>query len=385
MGARITYWLWLVDLRNLRNLWIKPLDPDGPRGLRALPNWYNMPAMAPSSFFALPSRRRLVFLAGLVLAAILVYLLWSPGTVVTDGRHDLGRNGIWMSHLYLGDDAWFVRNHKASLLASYRDPAFLRQVAGRLREHHITDLFPHLCPAAGDGRLPPYDHAQIERVLDAFAAPDFRVLPWVGGVSSATARIDLPRWRETFVRSCRTLLDEHPRLAGVHLNIEPLASGNPEYLRLLEDLRSALGPGKQLSVAAYPPPTVLHPFPDVHWDQMYYRQVAARCDQMVVMLYDTGLHNRRLYQNLLRGWTREVIAWSAPTPVLLGVAAYEDPGVGYHDPAIENIETSIPALHAGLLSWGNPPANYQGVAVYSEWEMTDAKWQALRTHFERPR
>jgi len=105
---------------------------------------------------------------------------------------------------------------------------------------------------------------------------------------------------------------------------------------------------------------------------------------MVVMLYDTALHRRRLYQNLLRSWTKEVIEWSAPTPVLLGVPAYDDAGVGYHDPAIENIAVSLPGLHSGLLSFSPLPPNYQGVAVYSDWTMTDDKWTAFRVNFVSP-
>src|SRR5437016_4726521 len=32
------------------------------------------------------------------------YLLWSPGLDVRDGRHDQARNGIWISHGWLGGD-----------------------------------------------------------------------------------------------------------------------------------------------------------------------------------------------------------------------------------------------------------------------------------------
>lgn len=332
-------------------------------------------------FFRLPSRRRLIIFAAVLLLMVLGYWLWSPGTNLTDGRHDLGHNAIWMSHGYLGDDAWFARNKKSDNQLVLRDPVRLRQTAELFRQHHITDLFPHLCPAEPTGDLPPLDHQQAERLLNAFASPDFRVLPWVGGVSAATARIESPAWRSNFAHSCRDLFERHPRFAGIHLNIEPCPSGDPDFLALLESLRQALPPGKVLSVAAYPPTTVLHRFPEVHWDEAYYRQVARRCDQMVVMLYDTGLHNRRLYQNLLRSWTKEVITWSAPTPVVLGVPAYEDEGVGYHDPAVENIAISLSGLHSGLLSFPSLPVNYQGTAIYSQWTMTEAKWEIFRTHF----
>ena len=44
-----------------------------------------------------------------------------------------------------------------------------------------------------------------------------------------------------------------------------------------------------LSVAAYPPPTKWHRFPDVHWHGSYMHKVADRCDQLAVMMYDTAI------------------------------------------------------------------------------------------------
>jgi hypothetical protein len=69
---------------------------------------------------------------------------------------------------------------------------------------------------------------------------------------------------------------------------------------------------------------------------------------------------------------------------LLGVPAYEDAGSGYHNPDVENIHNSLMGIHAGLNKMQPLPANYKGIAVYSEWQMDDAKWQSLRTRFLKP-
>src|SRR6185436_8895266 len=100
-----------------------------------------------------------------------------------DGRHDRQRNGIWLAHGWLGGDDWFVRYGKTNEFARYRDPAKIRELASKLRQHHISDVFLHLCPAGEDGSIPEVDSAQVERFLDAFAG--FRVLPWVGGPSGS--------------------------------------------------------------------------------------------------------------------------------------------------------------------------------------------------------
>jgi hypothetical protein len=71
--------------------------------------------------------------------------------------------------------------------------------------------------------------------------------------------------------------------------------------------------------------------------------------------------------------------------VLLGVPAHEDSNAGHHDPTVENIANSLPAIHAGLLESPALPPDYQGIAIYSEWEMSEAKWQELGTQFLRRR
>ena len=65
----------------------------------------------------------------------------------------------------------------------------------------------------------------------------------------------------------------------MHITIEPLRSGNPDFLALLEELGSELPQGKTLSIAAFPPPTLWHPFPSVHWDRCYFPEAARRADQ----------------------------------------------------------------------------------------------------------
>jgi hypothetical protein len=65
----------------------------------------------------------------------------------------------------------------------------------------------------------------------------------------------------------------------VHINIEPLRSGDPDFLELLDQLRSELPQGKILSMAACPPPTVWYPLWDVHWDRLCFPEAARRADQ----------------------------------------------------------------------------------------------------------
>jgi hypothetical protein len=327
-------------------------------------------------FRIFPSRRRMILLALILVLPLLAWFLWNPGRDVHDGRHDRGTNAIWMQHGWLADDAWLARNGKKP--AAFRDRDVIAQTAEFLKAHHFRFVYPHLCPAQANGSIAPCDSVQVERFLDGFAG--FQVLPWVGGVRGGSARVADPAWRAQFGVSCATVLREHPRLAGIHVNIEPLPSGDPDFLALLAELRQSLPAGKTLSVAAYPPPTRWQPVKEVHWDEHYARAVAGRVDQVVVMMYDTGLHSSKLYEQLMKDWTREILAWYAPTQVLLGVPAYDDPGVSYHDRATENLEHAFRGIHAGL---GVMPENYAGVSIYSEWEMGPEDWETLDGKFLR--
>jgi hypothetical protein len=79
-------------------------------------------------------------------------------------------------------------------------------------------------------------------------------------------------------------------------------------------------------------------------------------------------------------WTQEVLAWSEGKPVLLGVPTYDDAGVGYHNPKVESLLNALLGVHRGL-SRANPHTNYQGVAIYCDWETSEEEWSYFRDHF----
>jgi hypothetical protein len=309
----------------------------------------------------------------------LVTLAWSPGRAVRDGRHDLRTNGIWIQHGWLGDDAWFERYQKDKAL--FQDDHKIQELADLLTSHGVRYVYPHVCPCDPSGRIAPVDPVQTERFLDHFG--DFQVIPWIGGVLDVYCSPESPQWRASFVSSVADLLARHPRLAGVQLNIEPMPGGNPGFLILLDELRQAMPPGKIISVAAYPPPTPWHPFADIHWNEPYFRRVAQRCDQVVPMMYDTAIRLPKLYQHLMSGWTSDVLSWSEDAQVLLGLPVYDDAGVGYHIPDVENLPNALAGIHAGLSKYEVLPTSYAGVAIYCEWEMDEQEWRYFQEEFER--
>lgn len=305
----------------------------------------------------------------------LLYLLWSPGAAGASGKFDLCQNAVWLGHGWLGGDGWFARNSRTP--SDFRSPEKIAELMRLLKSQHIRFVYLHLCPAQLDGSIAPWNDEQMERFLDAAAEDGIIVMPWVGGVLNESARIADPRWRQKFVSSIALLLDKHPRLGGVQINIEPLPSGDRNFLLLLEELRPILS-GRILGVAAYPPPTRWHPFPGVHWELSYLSEVAKRSDQMAVMMYDTAIKLEKFYVKLMADWTRELQGALDGTgcKLLLGVPAYEDAGSGYHHPGVENLASALAGIQAA-----EPGGNYIGCAIYCEWTMSPEKWRIWQSDF----
>ena len=305
------------------------------------------------------------------------YQIWSPGKVVVDGSHDLKSNGIWIQHGWLGDDQWFQQHKKKA--NHFRNAQYIMKLRTLLLDHNITDVYPHLCPCRNTGEIPAVDAKQTRQFLQMMDG--VRVIPWVGGVLNAQAFPESLQWRRHFIESVIELLESHPTFAGIHVNIEPMPSGNGDFLVLLQKLRQQLPDGKVLSVAAYPPPTIFQSTLEVHWEKTYYEKVSREVDQMVIMMYDTSLRFQKLYQYLMASWTQEVLEWSLLTEVLIGIPAYADEGVNYHYPRVENLRNSLLGVHAGLAKYNPLPENYKGLAIYSDWEMEPEEWQYLQQHY----
>ncbi len=304
---------------------------------------------------------------GIALAVVLgipaaAYFVWSPGDSAV--KLNLPNNAIWLGHGWLGDNSWFERNRRD--VNAFRSESAICKLMKNLRDNRIKTVYPHLCPAQFQGDIAPYDDEQVGRFLDHAAQYGIAVIPWVGGVLGESARIDSVRWRKNFAASVEKLLTGHPSLAGIQVNIEPLPSGNRDFIRLLEELRPVLK-GRVLSVAAYPPPTKWHPFPNVHWELNYLNEVSRHADQMAVMMYDTAIKMEKFYILLMKQWCRE-LAENVKCELLFGVPAYEDADSGYHHPSVENLSSAISGISAAKVK-------AHGIAIYCEWEMTPDKWQ----------
>ena len=111
--------------------------------------------------------------------------------------------------------------------------------------------------------------------------------------------------------------------------------------------------------------------------RLFKGRVAARCGQMAVMMYDTAIPLEKFYTRLMTDWTKQLAnAVSRRNgDLILGIPAYEDAGGGYHHPSAENISSA----RRGISAAGRNKS-ISGIALYCEWEMSEAKWRERR-HF----
>ncbi|MDP2307437.1 MAG: hypothetical protein Q8P18_15530 [Pseudomonadota bacterium] len=275
--------------------------------------------------------------------------------------------------------AWLRRRwiHEA------RTDVEITALVAALRAHGLGTVYPFVGPMAPDGRfgwrdgdvLREYD-PEVARAFFArthAADPTLRILPWTGGVFERDVHLTSPEWRTGFVAQAKALVELGAD--GVQLNIEPMVSYAEGYLDLLRELRAGLGPEATISVAAYPPPTPLHPYPDVHWEPAFLTEVCRLADDVSVMAYDTALPTKEAYSALMEAWTRTLVTALGDARCVwrIGVPAYED-DKPWHRPDAETIGAAIEGVRRGIEP---TPKNFRGLAIYAAWTTDRAEWEVF--------
>ncbi|MDC7339820.1 glycoside hydrolase family 18 protein [Streptomyces lydicus] len=296
-----------------------------------------------------------------------------------------GRDAFWLGH------AW---------VDGRRDDADVAALRRRIEGTGIRDLYVHAGPLEHDGTLPPartaYPRARWLIAAVHRELPSVRVHAWLGdrlvygpgergGLRLADARA-----RAAIVASARQVLADG--FAGVHLDIEPLHSDNPDYLRLLDRLGPAVHQrGGVLSVAVHQ----IDPLPGLHrvsgaltghrkWlSQRFFGQVARRVDQIALMSYDTGMPAESLYGGYVAQQTRLALEATGPhTDLLMGLPFFHTDDMGHHASA-ETVRAAVRGIRLGLTRQ-DPGRSRFGMALYVDFAATEEDWAAYRSGWGRP-
>ncbi|MER3459636.1 MAG: hypothetical protein C4309_14365, partial [Chloroflexota bacterium] len=287
-----------------------------------------------------------------------------PATNFPGARFNKGANAAW-----LGVE-WVKEPHGSDEIAA---------LANDLKRREIGYIFVFASYLRADGRFnPTYSHAaEFIRALKGIQ-PGLNVQAWIGlplnrprllrrqygyvDLSDATTR-------QRIVEFCADLISQGG-FDGVHLDPEPVPTDDLDVLTLLDEVRRAIGPNSTLSMATRRIWLVFSdlalPFAgQVAWRASYYREVARRVDQIVVMTYDSSLPLPWLY----RQWVRfQVIEISQAvdrlhTDLFFGIPTSKEK-TWTHWPNAENMTSGLQGVIDGLNDADAWPSAVTGVAIY---------------------
>lgn len=360
-----------------------------------------------------------LWIAG-VLVAILAAMIfvWVFLIGVTTGKpgsfFNKGSNAIWIAHEWAGER---------------KSDAEIRELVSGLSSHGISTIFLHVGPLDEYGFI----NSEIYKETVSFVekvrgiAPDMKILAWMGQVRG---KLDLSKVavRHNILNMC-SIFTDMIGMDGVHYDIEPVWDNDKDFIKLLKETRGQFdkaeayssggtadgavadmsevevidgGSGSvtvgdlsgevvslkfenpkrhrilSVALAEFIPSSFIWWVANIADYQNYnteknYLNVAQYADQIVDMVYDTGMDREYIY----RWFVKEQVIWvgdllGGEVEFLVGIPAYEE-GKG-HNPAVENVENALLGVLKGLNDIRSDESAFTGVAVYPEWEMSEEEW-----------
>jgi hypothetical protein len=295
--------------------------------------------------------------------AVLSCCLLRPSPTLPGADFNQGTNAAWLGVEWVN---------------TARSQGEIESLVGDLSLHQIRYIFVYATYLRADGEFnPTYEHATSFLHQVKATSTDLHVQAWIG---LPLVHVDLANSevRARIVALAVELVEAYG-FDGVHLDPEPVTSGDGDLLALLDEIRDAL-PGSSLSVAS----RRIWPFEvgddwsitgRYCWHPSYYKQVAERVDQVAVMAYDSALPCSSLY----RQWGHlQTVALTraldhSGVKLFIGIPV-SDEWTWTHWPSGENVTSGLGGLVDGLNDPDAVPGVLTGVALYPYWEMDGAKW-----------
>ncbi|MCA9893000.1 MAG: hypothetical protein KC615_08445 [Anaerolineae bacterium] len=305
------------------------------------------------------------------LISLFIYQFWPPNLAPVP--NDLGR-AIWLGV------AWVNDSHSDEEIA---------ELAAELRQNHVDTVYTYTSYLKDEGFNPTYGFATHFMEQLHVSAPEITVLAWIGiptysgdpYMQQGAYRLANGEVREQIAAFAAFTVTELG-FDGVHLNAEPVPSGDEGWLMLLTEVRGQFPSNAILSVAAHalrvtePVTSIPYPAQAYHWEEDYMRQVAELVDEVALMAYDSGLFFPRDYRN----WVAyQTITFADATPgtdarLVIGLATTDEFTLS-HQTQAEYLQNALAGLHMGL---ADLPANaIDAIALYAYWDTSAAEWALL--------
>ncbi len=304
-------------------------------------------------------RFRLRWLFDGILLAIIIFLVqwgWVSPDIPTNDC-SLNQNAAWISVDWTSQPV---------------DEMAVAQLAEDMSARQIRYIFPFTTYVKSDGSFSP-SYTYAAEFISQFrrSNQETYVLAWVGVPLDQVNQADKNTRKKitTFVFD----LVNVAAFDGVHLDVEPVLTGNQNYLLFLDEVRTAIGSEFLISIASNPWVSIaINKLPFVNglrWDDEYYQAVATRVDQIATMTYDSFTPHPVFY----RLWMREQVKGisnslrDSDVELLIGVSISREHTTS-HDPSVENMRSGLAGICAGLFDSSDAEQAVQGVAIYADWE-----------------
>jgi len=292
--------------------------------------------------------------------------------------YNKGENAIWLGHEWAQEP---------------KSDFEIYLLVDSLSSRDISNLYVHCGPIGVDGRIDPARYHQILNFVEKVKIkdPSMNVYAWLGQVRNKLDLSDV-RIRRNIINTSM-LFTEVADMEGIHFDIEPVWDEDKDFILLLKEASERFGSDKKISVALaeFIPNSVIWFTENIaefenYNTEMNYLNVAKYADQIVVMVYDTGIDSRFLYKWLVK----EQVVWltslfedeygemeGAAPELLIGLPAYDEEKDGF-DPFVENVGTGMAGLISGLNDIRSEDQYFTGVALYARWEMDPEEWRIYK-------
>lgn len=312
-------------------------------------------------------RRWIIGVVALLLAFLAIdYFAYPYGTRIGGRGFNQGENGLWLRYW------WYF---------GQRSDAEAQQLAKRLLDEQIRYAYFHVRYITTDGTLKFHYPKAARKLVTSLhqADPSVKVIAWIYAANEVgvgeTVNLASQKVRQVMVGEALWLVTEGG-FDGVQWDYEICRNEDPDFISLLRETRAALPKGKWLSTATamWLPP----PFRQWGWSEAYFSKVAATCDDIAVMCYDSCCYLPRMYvwligQQAVRV-TRAVARGNPRCRVLFGVPTYHRGGRSHH-PRAENLRLAIRGVRQGL---SNPDAKlsvFAGIAPFADYTTQPEEWR----------
>ncbi len=278
-----------------------------------------------------------------------------------------GHNAIWISHQWVGEEKELYE---------------VQELISNLEKNQIDTVFVHAGPLQEDGNIDEDRYAYAVDFLDKAKKVSDKIeyQAWLGQLRQ---KIDLddPNIRHNAVNQA-IIMTQIIGFDGIHYDVEPVWDGDEGFISLLEETREAIPKDKKISVALaeFVPKSFIWLVEKIHTFENYnteinYLNVAKYADQIVVMVYDTGINHNWVYRRLVKEQTIRTTNLLSDKEVFIAIPLYEDVKEGFN-PEIENVENGLYGIIDGLNDIRSEVDNFAGVALYPYWTTDRNEWKS---------